>query len=72
VHYERSKHINVHFHLIQEHVKNKDEQMSHVARQDQVADIFMKALPTELFNNYKINIKLKDEKYLSLREEFVK
>jgi hypothetical protein len=46
--------------------------MSHVARHDQVADIFTKALPTELFNNYKINIKLKDGKYLSLREEFVK
>jgi hypothetical protein len=53
VHHERSKHIDVRFHFIREHVKKGDVQMDHVATRDQAADIFTKALPTELFNHGK-------------------
>ena len=71
VHHERSKHIDVRFHYIREHVKKKDVQMNYVASRDQVADIFTKVLPTELFNNYKMMLGMKDGRSLSLREEFV-
>ncbi|KAJ3703208.1 hypothetical protein LUZ61_006913 [Rhynchospora tenuis] len=71
VHHERSKHIDVRFHFIWEHIKNGEVQMRHVASRDQAADIFTKALPTELFNNCKTRIGMKDGKNLSLREEFV-
>lgn len=53
VHHERSKHIDVRFHFIREHVKNGDVEMTHVASRDQVADIFTKPLPAELFNKFK-------------------
>ncbi|KAJ1691007.1 hypothetical protein LUZ63_015162 [Rhynchospora breviuscula] len=71
VHHERSKHIDVRFRFICEHIKNGDVQMSHVASRDQAADIFTKALPTELFKNCKTKIGMKDGRDLSLREEFV-
>jgi hypothetical protein len=45
VHHERSKHINVCFHFIREHMKNDDVKMTHVASHDQVTDIFTKPLP---------------------------
>jgi hypothetical protein len=53
MYHERSKHIDVHFHFIREHVKNDDVEMTHVANRDQVADIFTKPLPIELFNKFK-------------------
>jgi hypothetical protein len=53
VHHERSKHIDARFHFIREHVKNGNVEMTHVASCDQVADIFTKPLPAELFNKFK-------------------
>jgi hypothetical protein len=67
VHHERSKHIDVRFHFIREQVKKGEVQMSHVASRDQAADIFTKALSTELFNNCKMKIEMKDRRDLSLR-----
>jgi hypothetical protein len=46
VHHEMSKHINVCFYFIREHMKNDDVKMTHVASHDQVTDIFTKLLPT--------------------------
>ena len=71
VHHERSKHIDVHFHFIREHVKEGNVRMSHVASRDQVADIFTKPLPKELFEKCKMMIGIKDGRDLSLREEFI-
>jgi hypothetical protein len=53
VHHERSKHIDVCFHFIREHVKNGDVEMTHMESHDQAADIFTKLLPAELFNKFK-------------------
>ncbi|KAJ4813156.1 polyprotein [Rhynchospora pubera] len=53
VHHERSKHIDVRFHFIREHVKDGDVELTHVASRDQVADIFTKPLGAELFNRFK-------------------
>jgi hypothetical protein len=52
VHHERSKHINVRFHFIREHMKNDDVEMTNVASHDQVTNIFTKPLPAELFNMF--------------------
>ena len=51
--------------------KEGNVRMSHVASRDQVADIFTKSLPKELFENFKMMIGMKDGRCLSLREEFV-
>ncbi|GJQ99145.1 retrovirus-related pol polyprotein from transposon TNT 1-94 [Tanacetum coccineum] len=71
VHHERSKHIDVRFHFIREHIRNRDVQLTHVMSRDQAADIFTKALPAELFNLCKQKMGMKDARDVSLREEFV-
>ncbi|GJR43382.1 retrovirus-related pol polyprotein from transposon TNT 1-94 [Tanacetum coccineum] len=54
-----------------ERVRNEEVQLTHVATRDQVADIFTKALPAELFNDFKMMLGMKDGRDLSLREDFV-
>ena len=53
VNHERSKHIDVRFHFIRDHVKEGSVELLHVASQDQVADIFTKPLSKVLFDKYK-------------------
>jgi hypothetical protein len=53
VHHERNKNIDVRFHSIQEHIKNGEVRVVHVKKNDQLADIFTKALPKPLFENCK-------------------
>nr|GEX08177.1 retrovirus-related Pol polyprotein from transposon TNT 1-94 [Tanacetum cinerariifolium] len=60
VHHERSKHIDVRFHFIREHIRNRDVQLTHVMSRDQAADIFTKSLPAELFNLCKQKMGMKD------------
>ena len=49
VNHERSKHIDVRFHFIREHVKEGSVELRHVASKDQAADIFTKPLSREVF-----------------------
>ncbi|KAL4278674.1 hypothetical protein GQ457_03G016420 [Hibiscus cannabinus] len=60
VNHERSKHIDVHFHFIRDHVKEGNVELVHVASQDQVADIFTKSLPKVLLNKCKKMINMMD------------
>lgn len=60
VNHERSKHIDIRFHFIRDHVKEGSVKLVHVASRDQVADIFTKPLPMILFDNYKKLIGMKD------------
>lgn len=60
VNHERSKHIDVRFHFIRDHVKEGNIELLHVASQDQVANIFTKPLPKVLFNKYKKMIGMTD------------
>ncbi|XP_061357487.1 uncharacterized mitochondrial protein AtMg00810-like [Gastrolobium bilobum] len=60
VNHERSKHIDVRFHFIQDQVKEGKVELSHVASRDQVGDIFTKPLPTLLFENCKKKMGMKD------------
>nr|GEY30884.1 retrovirus-related Pol polyprotein from transposon TNT 1-94 [Tanacetum cinerariifolium] len=71
VHHQRSKHIDVRFHFIREHIRNRDMQLTHVMSRDQAVDIFTKALLAELFNLCKQKMGIKDASDVSLREEFV-
>ncbi|GJS63433.1 hypothetical protein Tco_1288345 [Tanacetum coccineum] len=71
VHHEISKHVDVRFHFIREHIRNRELQLTHVMSRDQAADISTKPLPAELFNLCKQKIGMKDARDVSLREEFV-
>nr|GFD15688.1 hypothetical protein [Tanacetum cinerariifolium] len=53
-------------------VRSKEVKLTHVATRDQIANIFTKALPAELFNDFKMMLKMKDRRDLSLRGEFLK
>ncbi|KAG8474968.1 hypothetical protein CXB51_031696 [Gossypium anomalum] len=60
VNHERSKHIDIHFHFIRDHVKEGSVKLVHVASRDQVADIFTKPLSMVLLDNYKKLIGMED------------
>ncbi|KAG5536506.1 hypothetical protein RHGRI_024066 [Rhododendron griersonianum] len=60
VNHERSKHIDVRFHFIRDHVKEGSVELVHVASQDQAADIFTKPLPKVLLDKCKKMIGMKD------------
>ncbi|GMI79370.1 cysteine-rich RLK (RECEPTOR-like protein kinase) 8 [Hibiscus trionum] len=60
VNHERSKHIDVRFHFIRDHVKEGNVELVHVASRDQVADIFTKPLPKVLLDKCKKMIGMMD------------
>ncbi|KAL4362406.1 hypothetical protein GQ457_04G016680 [Hibiscus cannabinus] len=60
VNHERSKHIDVRFHFIRDHVKERNIELVHVTSQDQVVDIFTKPLPKVLLNKCKKMIGMMD------------
>ena len=60
INHERSKHIDVRFHFIRDHVKEGNVEVLHVASQNQVEDIFRKSLPKVLFDKYKKMIGMTD------------
>ncbi|KAL4366274.1 hypothetical protein GQ457_05G025610 [Hibiscus cannabinus] len=60
VNHERSKHIDVRFLFIRDHVKERNVELVHVASQDQVADIFTKPLPKVLMDKCKKMIGMMD------------
>jgi hypothetical protein len=49
----RTKHIEVHYHFIREKVLVKEIDLIHVSMEDQVADIFMKALGTDKLRKFR-------------------
>jgi len=67
VHHERSKHIDTRFHFIREHMKEKDVDLVHVRSEDQVADIFTKALPIRLYVKLRNHLGMVDGRRLSSR-----
>ncbi|GMI94510.1 hypothetical protein HRI_003120300 [Hibiscus trionum] len=60
VNHERSKHIDVRFYFIRDHVKEGNVKLVHVASRDQVADIFTKPLPKVLLDKCKKIIGMMD------------
>ena len=65
VHHERSKHIDVRFHSIREHVKEKNVHLRHVVIHDQIADVLTKPLSRTPFDIYKKLMGMKDRKELA-------
>jgi hypothetical protein len=59
----------VRFHLIREHIKDEEVRVVHVQSNDQVADIFTKALPKPLFENCKQMLGMMKERDLSIKED---
>jgi hypothetical protein len=49
----RTKHINPKYHHFRKHVANKEIAIEQVRSQDQIADIFTKNLPKELFIKFR-------------------
>ncbi len=52
VYYARTKHIEVHYYFIGEKVLAKEIDFIHVSTEDQVADIFTKALGTDKLRKF--------------------
>ena len=67
VYHEKSKHINIQFYFIREHVKKKYVGLTYVKTHDQVADIFIKPLVVDPFYKLKNLLGMKHERQLSLR-----
>lgn len=67
VHHERSKHIDVRFHFIREQVKKGEVELSYIPTKEQKADIFTKALPSNLFEHGKFELGLRDKRQLNLK-----
>jgi len=59
VNHQHSKHIDIRYHFIREHVKEKAVELIHVKTKNQVADIFTKPLPEESFNKFKELLRMK-------------
>jgi hypothetical protein len=66
VYHVRTKHIEMHYHFIRKKVLAKEIDLIHVSTEDQVADIFTKALGTDklrkfrkMFNVLKVNLSLR-------------
>jgi hypothetical protein len=53
VYHVRTKHIEVHYHFIREKVLAKEIDHIHVSTEDQVADIFTKALGTNKVRKFR-------------------
>jgi hypothetical protein len=53
VYHARTKHIEVHYHFIREKVLVKEIDLIHVSTEDQVADIFTKALSTNKLRKFR-------------------
>jgi len=53
VYHARTKHTEVHYHFIREKVLAKKIDLIHVSTEDQVADIFTKALGTDKLRKFR-------------------
>jgi hypothetical protein len=53
VYHARTKHIEVHYHFIREKVSTKEIDFIHVSIEDQVVDIFTKALGTDKLKKFR-------------------
>ena len=56
--HDRTKHIYTKYHLIQHHVEAKTIHLQHCSRNEQIADIFTKALGREKFERFKMMLGL--------------
>lgn len=67
MHHESSKHIDLKFYFIREHMKINEVELIHAETQDQVVDIFTKPLEVKLFTKFKTLLGMMDERKIKLR-----
>ncbi len=53
VYHAKTKHIEVHYHFIREKVLTKEIDLIHVSTEDQIVDIFTKALGTDKLKKFR-------------------
>jgi len=53
VYHAKTKHIEVHYHFIREKVLAKEIDLIHVSTEDQIVDIFTKALGTDKLKKFR-------------------
>jgi hypothetical protein len=56
VHHARTKHIDIRHHYIRQAIHNKEVTLSWIRSEDQLADIFTKALPREVFQRLRTHL----------------
>jgi ribonuclease HI len=56
VHHARTKHIDIRHHYIREAIHKKEVNLSWIRSEDQLADIFTKALPRQVFQRLRIRL----------------
>ena len=54
--FARTKHIDVRYHFVRERLERGDIRVDYVRTDEQVADIFTKALPKELFKKFRARL----------------
>ena len=64
----RTKHIDIQYHFVREHVEKQTITLSHCATSEMTADIFTKALPQVLFVKHNIGLGLTDHSAFRLQE----
>jgi len=52
VSHSRAKHIDIHFHFIQEHIDKAEIKLQYIPTHQKVVNILTKALPCEVFKNF--------------------
>ena len=50
-HHTKTKHINIQYHFVKEHITNNIIQLSHISIKEQLADILIKTLSGPTFKN---------------------
>ena len=60
VFHARTKHIEVHYHFVREKVLAGEVELRYVGTEDQVADIFMKALGAEKLRKFRLALGVLD------------
>jgi hypothetical protein len=58
IQHQRMKHVEIDLHFMWEHVAIGDVHAQHVPMASQFTDIFMKALPTSLFSEFRSSLNI--------------
>ena len=60
IQHSRSKHIEIRYHFIREHVANEDVNLEYINKENQLADIFIKPLREDKFCSLRRELRIFD------------